>query len=51
MKEIIDLAVERELDVFSDRMQRVFKTMSHIKVPKSTEEDRTKFGKEIEDII
>lgn len=51
MKEIINLAIEKELDLFSTRMQRVFKTMTQLKVPKSTDQDREKFSEELKDIL
>lgn len=51
MREIIELAIEKELDLFSARMQRVFKTMSYIKVPKSTEDEQEKFAEELKDIL
>jgi len=51
MREIINLAIEKELDLFSTRMQRAFKTMSHLKIPESTEQDEKKFLEEIKDIL
>jgi len=50
IREIIELAVERELDTFSARMQRVFRTMSQIKVPKSSADDQNKFANEMGDL-
>jgi len=50
MREIIDLAIEKELDLFSVRMQRFFKTMSSVKVLKSTKTDENKFQEELKDI-
>jgi hypothetical protein len=50
MREIIDLAIEKELDLFSVRMQRVFKTMSSVKVLKITKTDENKFQEELKDI-
>jgi len=50
MREIIDLAIEKELDLFSTRMQRFFKTMSSAKILKSTPDDQAKFKDELKDI-
>jgi predicted HTH transcriptional regulator len=50
MRDIIELAVERELETFSTRMQRVFRTMSQIKVPKSSVDDQEKFANEMDDL-
>jgi len=50
MREIIDLAIERELDLFSSRMQRFFRTMSNAKVVKSAIEDQKRFAGEMSDV-
>jgi len=50
MREVIDLAIEKELDLFSVRMQRFFKTMSGVKVLKSAKADQDKFKEELKDI-
>jgi len=50
MREIIDLAIEKELDLFSVRMQRFFKTMSGVKVLKHTKPDEDRFEEELKDI-
>lgn len=50
MKELIDLAIEKELDLFSIKMQRFFKTMSSIKLLKSIKSDEDKFKEELKDI-
>lgn len=50
MREIVDLAIEKELDLFSTRMQRFFKTMSGTKVLKTTKDDYEKFKEELKDI-
>ena len=50
MREIIDLAIEKELDLFSVRIQRFFKTISSVKVPKSTVTDENRFQEELKDI-
>jgi predicted HTH transcriptional regulator len=50
IREIMDLAIEKELDLFSVRIQRLFKTMSSVKVLKSTKTDKNKFEEELKDI-
>jgi hypothetical protein len=50
MREIIDLTIEKELDLFSVRMQRFFKTISGVKLLKSTKTDENKFQEELKDI-
>lgn len=50
MREIVDLAIEKELDLFSARMQRFFKTMSRVKVLKTTKNDYEKFKNELKDV-
>ena len=49
MKEIVDLAVEKELDIFSSRMQRFFRTMSNVRVSKNAS-DSDNFNNELKDI-
>ncbi len=49
MREIVDLAVENEIDIFSSRMQRFFKVMSPTRVTK-TKIDENKFKDELKDI-
>ncbi len=51
MREIIDLAIEKELELFSTRMQRVFQSMAHVTVSKSTKEEKDKFAEELKDIL
>jgi len=52
MREIVELAIEKELDLFSARMQRVFQTMSGIKIGKSSEEEeQKKFSGELKDVL
>lgn len=48
MKELIDFAIAKELDLFSTRMQRLFKTMSSVKLLKST--DIAEFEDELKDV-
>ena len=50
MKELLDLAIEKELDLFSSRMQRFFKTMSNVKLLKAKKDDYKKFKDELKDI-
>lgn len=50
MKEIVDLAIEKELDSFSSRMQRLLKTVSGTKVLKITKDDEEKFKEELKDV-
>lgn len=50
MREIVDLAIEKDLDLFSTRMQRFFKTMSGTKILKTTKDDHEKFEEELKDI-
>jgi len=50
MKEILDLAIEKELDLFSSRMQRFFKTMSNLELLKAKKDDYEKFKDELKDI-
>jgi len=50
MREVINLAIEKELDVFSARMQRFFRTMSKVKVVKSPIDDKKKFDMERGDL-
>lgn len=50
MREIVDLAIEKELDSFSTRMQRFFRTISGVKVLKSITSDHEKFTDELKDI-
>jgi len=50
MREIVDLAIEKELDLFSTRMQRFFKTMSSTKVLKTIKDDYEKFREELKDV-
>jgi predicted HTH transcriptional regulator len=50
MREIVDLAIEKELDLFSARMQRFFRTMSSTKILKSTGDDYNKFQDELKDV-
>jgi len=51
MREIIDLAIEKEIELFSTRMQRIFQTLSHVPAPKSTREEMNKFAEELKDIL
>ena len=50
MKKLLDLAIEKELDLFSSRMQRFFKTMSNVKILKAKKGDYEKFKDELKDI-
>lgn len=50
MREIVDLAIEKELDLFSTRMQRFFKTITGPKILKTTKDDYEKFEEELKDI-
>lgn len=50
MREIVDLAIEKELNLFSTRMERFFKTMSTAKVLKTTKDDYEKFKDELKDV-
>jgi len=50
MREIVDLAIEKELDLFSTRIQRFFRNMSGVKILKSTRNDYDKFQDELKDI-
>lgn len=50
MREVINLAIEKELDLIFVRIQRFFKTMSGVKVLKSTKPDEEKFKEELKDI-
>ena len=49
MREVIDLAIEKELNLFSIRMQKFFKTMSGARVLKN-HKDQDEFEKELKDI-
>jgi len=51
MREVIDLAVEKELDLFSGRLQRFLKSISLVKIPKTQISDIQKFKTEIGDVI
>lgn len=51
MREIVELAIEKELDIFSARMQRVFRTMSAIKITRGEEEEQKKFRGELKDVL
>lgn len=50
MREIVELAIEKELELFSARMQRLFKTMSSMEITGS-EEEQKKFGGELKDVL
>ncbi len=51
MREMIDLAIEKELDVFSVRIQRIFKPMSYyVEQLKIIKPDEDKFIEELKDI-
>lgn len=47
MAEIIDLAVERELNTFSARMRQVFQTMSDVKISRNPRNDQNRFDEEL----
>lgn len=50
MREIVGLAIEKELDLFSTRIQRFFETMSSARIIKATKDDYEKFRDELKDI-
>ncbi|MFQ5862792.1 MAG: helix-turn-helix domain-containing protein [Candidatus Brocadiales bacterium] len=50
MREIINLAIDKELDLSSEKMQRLVKTLSHTKAPEG-ETDTKKFINEVSDIL